>query len=191
MNRPSVDNDQRLIEAALGGQSQAFGQLVLRYQDRLFNTLVHVTGNAEDAQDVAQDAFVQAYLKLNTFQQTAGFYTWLYRIAFNLAISRHRRRRPTASVDQMREQTGLEPTSDDAPSQPLEQRERVDQVQAALAQLSDEHRTILVLREIDGLDYQAIAETLDLEVGTVRSRLFRARMQLREQLKEVVEEDAK
>ncbi len=191
MNRPSVDNDQRLIEAALGGQSQAFGQLVLRYQDRLFNTLVHVTGNAEDAQDVAQDAFVQAYLKLNTFQQTAGFYTWLYRIAFNLAISRQRRRRPTASVDQMREQTGLEPTSDDAPSQPLEQRERVDQVQAALAQLSDEHRTILVLREIDGLDYQAIAETLDLEVGTVRSRLFRARMQLREQLKEVVEEDAK
>lgn len=187
-----MENDQGLIEAALGGKSQAFGQLVLRYQDRLFNTLLRVTGNAEDAQDVAQDAFVQAFLKLNTFQQTAGFYTWLYRIAFNLAVSRQRRRRPTASVERMREEAGLEPTDDAAvPSQPLEQQERAGQVQAALAQLSDEHRTILVLREIDGLDYQAIAEVLDLEIGTVRSRLFRARMQLREQLKEVVEEDVK
>lgn len=190
MNRPSVDDDQRLIEAALGGASQAFGQLVLRYQDRLFNTLVRVIGNADDAQDVAQDAFVQAFLKLNTFQHTAGFYTWLYRIAFNLAVSRQRRRKPTASVEHMREEAGHEPVDNDPPpSRPMEQAERAEQVQAALAQLSDEHRSILVLREIDGLDYQAIAEILDLEIGTVRSRLFRARMQLREQLKEVVEED--
>lgn len=192
MNKPHVDEDGRWIEAALAGDSQAFGQLVLRYQDRLFNSLLRVTGRAEDAQDVAQDAFVQAFLKLNTFQRSAGFFTWLYRIAFNLAVSRQRRRRPTASVDKLREESGHEPVDPQAePSQPLEQQERAQQVQAALALLSEEHRTILVLREIDGLDYQAIAEILDLEIGTVRSRLFRARMQLRDQLKEVVEEDVK
>jgi RNA polymerase sigma-70 factor (ECF subfamily) len=187
-----VNDDAQLIDDALAGNSSAFGRLVTRYQDRLYNTLVHVVGSADEAYDVVQDAFVQAYLKLRSFQRNSAFYTWLYRIAFNLAISRRRRHKPTASIEQSRELTGSEPVSrDDAPGDPLDRDERVHQVRAALANMSEEFRTVLVLREIDGCCYETIAEVLDLPVGTVRSRLHRARLELREQLKEVFQEDLK
>lgn len=180
-------NDAQLIEEALGGKSAAFGQLVQKYQDRLYNTIAHMIGDANDARDVVQEAFVQAFLKLETFQQTSAFYTWLYRIAFNVAASHGRRKRPCLSVEQAREATGLEPVDGRAgPSQQLEQLERCRQVREAIAALSEEHRAVLVLREIDGCCYETIAEMLDLPVGTVRSRLHRARLQLREQLKEVL-----
>lgn len=183
-------SDSRLIDEALGGDSAAFGRLVGKYQDRLYNTLMHVTGSSEEARDVSQDAFVQAFVKLSSFQRSSAFYTWLYRIAFNLAISRRRRRKPTASVEQVRELTGQEPLSrDDAPADGLERQERVNQVQAALATLSEEHRTVLVLREMDGHCYETIAEILELPVGTVRSRLHRARLELREALRGVMQED--
>jgi RNA polymerase sigma-70 factor (ECF subfamily) len=184
-----VTSDAQLIDEALAGRSASFGQLVTRYQDRLFNSLVHMVGSPDDARDVVQEAFVQAFVKLATFHRTAAFYTWLYRIAHNLAISRGRRRKPTSSVDETREATGDEPLSrDGAPSDRLEEQERATQVQAALAALSDEHRTILILREMDGCCYETIAEMLDLPIGTVRSRLHRARMELREMLKAVMTE---
>jgi len=184
---PAVNDDAQLIEETLAGRSAAFGQLVTKYQDRLYNTLVHVTGNAEDARDAAQEAFIQAFTKLDTFQQNAAFYTWLYRIAFNVAISHRRRRRPTASVDRARETSGLEPMDPaEAPTERLEREERVRQVHEAIAELSEEHREVLVLREIDGFCYDTIARILELPIGTVRSRLHRARLQLREQLKEVL-----
>jgi len=187
-----VNDDAQLIDDALAGNSSAFGRLVTRYQDRLYNTLVHVVGSTDEAYDVVQDAFVQAYLKLRSFQRNSAFYTWLYRIAFNLAISRRRRHKPTTSIEQSRELTGGEPTShDDAPCDPLDREERVQQVRTALGNLSEEFRTVLVLREIDGCCYETIAEVLDLPVGTVRSRLHRARLELREQLKEVFQEDLK
>lgn len=182
-----MNDDAQLIAETLAGKTKAFGQLVLKYQDRLYNTVVHVVGSIEDARDAVQEAFVQAFVKLETFQQTSAFYTWLYRIAFNVAASHCRRRRPTVSVEQARENTGQEPIDGNSgPEQRLEQEERCRQVQQALAALSDEHRTVLVLREIDGCCYETIAEVLDLPVGTVRSRLHRARMQLREQLREVL-----
>ena len=185
-----MKDDALLIDEALGGVSAAFGQLVQKYQDRLYNTIVHVAGSTEEALDVVQEAFVQAFLKLDTFQRTAAFYTWLYRIAFNVAISRRRRMRTTVSVDEAREATGDEPASRDPdPTERLEREERAGQVQAALATLSDEHRAVLVLREIDGCCYETIADMLDLPVGTVRSRLHRARLQLREQLKGVLQAD--
>jgi RNA polymerase sigma-70 factor (ECF subfamily) len=185
-----VNDDAQLIDEALAGQSVAFGQLVTRYQDRLYNALVHVIGSADEARDVVQDAFVQAFLKLASFHRASAFYTWLYRIAFNLAISRRRRRRPMVSVEQSREASGQEPMArDGAPSERLERQERVGQVQAALAAMSEEHRAVLVLREMDGLCYDTIAEVLELPVGTVRSRLHRARLELREQLKEVLQEE--
>jgi RNA polymerase sigma-70 factor, ECF subfamily len=187
-----VNDDAQLIDDALAGNSSAFGRLVTRYQDRLYNTLVHVVGSTDEAYDVVQDAFVQAYLKLRSFQRNSAFYTWLYRIAFNLAISRRRRHKPTASIEQSRELTGGEPTSrDDAPGDPLDREERVHQVRAALANMTEEFRTVLVLREIDGCCYETIAEVLELPIGTVRSRLHRARLELREQLKEVFQEDLK
>jgi RNA polymerase sigma-70 factor, ECF subfamily len=183
----ALNDDVRLIEATLSGRSAAFGQLVLKHQDRLFNTLVHLTGNREDARDLTQDAFVQAFLKLDTFKQSCAFYTWLYRIAFNLAATHHRRQKPAASVEQIRESSGREPTAPgDGPTERIEQEERNQQVREALARLGDEFREVVVLREIDGRDYETIAEILDLPVGTVRSRLHRARVQLRDHLGEML-----
>ncbi|MDZ4819749.1 MAG: sigma-70 family RNA polymerase sigma factor [Planctomycetota bacterium] len=184
--------DAQLIDEALAGQSSSFGQLVTRYQDRLYNTLVHVLGNAEDASDVAQDAFVQAFIKLASFRKHSAFYTWLYRIAFNLAISSRRRAKPTISIDQMREIAGNEPLSQvDGALTMLDRQERVTQVRTALCRLSDEYRAVVVLREIDGCSYDEISEILTLPIGTVRSRLFRARVELRELLKENYQEDLK
>lgn len=187
-----VKPDAQLIDEALGGDSAAFGQLVTRYQDRLYNTLVHVVGSADAARDVSQDAFVQAYVKLETFERASGFYTWLYRIAMNMAISYRRRDKPTVSVEHARDALGHEPLDRAAPpTARLEQEERACQVRAALATLNDEHRAILILREIDGCAYEQIAEILDLPIGTIRSRLFRARLQLRDQLKGSFQEEAK
>lgn len=182
-----MNDDAQLIHECLSGKSAAFGQLVLKYQDRLYNTLLHVSASPEDARDVVQDAFVQAFVNLDSFHQSSAFYTWLYRIAFNVAASRNRRRRPTASVEQLRESGGQEPVDGHSgPGDRLEQAERARQVQQALGSLTEEHRVVLVLREIDGCCYETIAEILELPVGTVRSRLHRARLQLREELKEVL-----
>jgi RNA polymerase sigma-70 factor (ECF subfamily) len=187
-----VVDDFQLIDDALAGRPSAFGDLVLRYQDRLYNTLVHVTGSVDDARDLVQEAFVQALVKLSSFQRGSAFYTWLYRIALNLAISRRRRRKPTVSVDEIRNASGDEPVGrDDAPADRIEREERAAQVQAALARLSEEHRSVLVLREIDGYCYEEIAEMLDVPVGTIRSRLHRARLMLRDELKEVLQEDCR
>lgn len=181
-----MNTESHLINESLAGNSAAFGELVRLHQDRLFNAVTHFIGNATEAEDVVQEAFVQAYLKLDTFQRTSAFYTWLYRIAFNTAVSRQRRKRVATSVDNAREQTGEEPVDrGDAPSTPMERRETVGQVQAALATLSDEHREILVLREMEDLEYEEIGETLQINVGTVRSRLHRARQALREKLIEM------
>ena len=185
-----MNNDAQLIEAARNGDTAAFGQLVERYQDRLYNALVRVVGSAEDARDVAQEAFVRALAKLDSFRGTAAFYTWLYRIGFNLAISRRRQQRPVQSIDAARELAGVEPVDPGAgPAAPLAQHELARQVHAALGELNDQHRQIVVLREIEGCDYETISNILDIPVGTVRSRLFRARIQLREHLTHVLQEE--
>jgi RNA polymerase sigma-70 factor (ECF subfamily) len=186
--------DAQLVEAALAGDRDAFGDLVSRYQDRLFNTLLRVVGSHEDAADAVQDAFVQAYTKLESFRGASQFYTWLYRIAMNVALSRQRRRRrrPTASLDHAKESVGEEPLAAAlSPEETVLSQERVQHVQAALADLGDEHRQILVLREIDGCAYEEIAEILELPVGTVRSRIFRARVQLKEKLSAMWGEDVR
>jgi RNA polymerase sigma-70 factor (ECF subfamily) len=171
------------VKAALAGDRDAFGELVTRYQDRLFNSLVRMVGSHDDAADAVQDAFVQAFTKLESFRGAAQFYTWLYRIAMNVALSRRRRRRPMASVDQAKESVGDEPLdAAEGPEDVVLSQERVEHVQAALADLGDEHRQILVLREIEGFAYEEIADVLELPVGTVRSRIFRARAQLKEKL---------
>ena len=178
-----MSDDAPLIAATLAGDAAAFGRLVELYQDRLYNSLLRVVGSAEDAGDIVQDAFVQAYVKLDTFRGNSAFYTWLYRIAFNLAMSHARRGHKTVSLDGIKTLVGSEPVDHQPPPEAgLEQNEQVELVHAALAELSTEYRTILVLREIDGCRYEEIAEILDLPVGTVRSRLFRARLALRDQL---------
>jgi RNA polymerase sigma-70 factor (ECF subfamily) len=181
-----VNNESQLIDESLRGNAAAFNELVRIHQDRLFNAVAHFIGNATEAEDVVQEAFVQAYLKLDTFQRSSAFYTWLYRIAFNTAVSRKRRKHITASVDIGREQTGDEPEDrGDAPDARLLREEQAVRVRHALSLVSEQHRAILVLREIEGLEYEAIGEVLDINVGTVRSRLHRARMALREKLIEL------
>ena len=188
-SKVSEVDDEKLIEAALSGDSAAFGDLVRKYQDRLYNTMTHLIGSAEDAKDVVQDAFVKAFVKLESFQRASGFYTWLYRIAFNTAMSRGRRRR-LQSID-VQQDCGQEPLD---PAEPagdrLEREELAAQVRAALETLSEEHRTVLVLRDIDGCDYEAMADILEIPLGTVRSRLHRARLQLRDQLMKVLQTDS-
>lgn len=183
----AVAADAQLVAAAQRGDRDAFGELVERYQDRLFNTLVRITGSYEEAADAAQDAFLQAYAKLDAFRGDAQFFTWLYRIAMNAALNRRRHRRPMASLDAAKDAAGEEPMDHTAaPDRQLLTDERSALVHSALAELGDEHRKILVLRELEGCSYEVIADILELPVGTVRSRLFRARLQLRERLQPLV-----
>lgn len=182
--------DTELIQRTLAGDTESYNHLVLRYQDRLYNAVVHIIGSQVEAEDVLQDAFFQAFLKLDTFEGKSGFYTWLYRIAFNGAISRRRRRRPETSVEVVRESTGDEPLDyRGSDNDPLEMEEKGAKIDEALRELSDEHLEIIVLREMNGRRYDELAEILDIEVGTVRSRLHRARAHLREILMRLMPED--
>jgi RNA polymerase sigma-70 factor (ECF subfamily) len=179
-----MPSDADLVAATHAGDRDAFGVLVLRHQDRLYNTLLRVLGSHHDASEVLQDAFIQAYSKLSTFRGQAKFSTWMYRVALNLACSHRRRRRPReTSLEHMKQTAGAElEGTHPLPEQAMIQQEQAEQVQAALMRVSREHRQILVLREIEDCSYEAIAEILAMPVGTVRSRLFRARLQLKAEL---------
>jgi RNA polymerase sigma-70 factor (ECF subfamily) len=173
----------QLVAAVVAGDGDAYGRLVDRYQDRLYHSVWGILGSHEDARDVVQEALVQAYRKLGSFRAESRFYTWLYRIAMNLALSYQRRKKPMMSIDQVREQTGSEPVDRQVgPEGLVVRQEQIKQLWAALDQLPHQAREILVLRELEGCSYETIGEILELPVGTVRSRLFRARLQLRERL---------
>jgi len=184
-------DDHELIAGTLRGDSVAFDGLVRKYQDRLLSAVVHVAGSRVEAEDVVQDAFVQAYLKLPSFAGGSSFYTWLYRIALNGAISRRRKRRG-ATVEHTRDLAANEPAdTTEPPTDRLLRDERAAQVRRALSELPDEFRVVLVLREMEGCDYDTIAKILELPIGTVRSRLHRARLQLKTQLTLVLEQGPK
>jgi RNA polymerase sigma-70 factor (ECF subfamily) len=184
-------DDAPLIAQCLRGDRLAFGELVHRHQDRLYNTVFRLLGNAEDAQDVVQDAFLSAYQSLHHFKGDSRFFTWLYRIAVNAAISLRRKHHMRVRADFAgRFETADEPLDDCADCQPsaaLERLEDEQQLQAALNRLTPEHRTVLVLKEIDGHKYEEIADILQVPIGTIRSRLHRARLELRDQLLHVHE----
>lgn len=183
-----MNDEEELIQSALSGQSSAFETLVSRYQDRLYTAMISIVGSADEAEDVVQESFIQAYLKLDTFQQNSRFFTWLYRIAFNFALARRRRNRGILSLDESRENSGNEPLSQgDSPDDRLSRHEDVQLVHRALALLSEDHRSILVLREMEDLAYEDIADVLNISIGTVRSRLNRARAALKLQLEKFPE----
>jgi RNA polymerase sigma-70 factor (ECF subfamily) len=181
-------DDRRLIAASLEGDPAAFGELVRRYQDRLYNTVYRLLDNADDAQDVVQDAFVNAYQSLDGFKGDSQFFTWLYRIAVNTAISHKRKQRLTLSIDSGRNgERQVEPPDDSDASRPehaLERAEEERRVQQALNRLSAEHRAVLILKDMEGQKYEAMAEILGVPIGTIRSRLHRARTELRELLEQ-------
>lgn len=181
-----TSDDRALIDRCLAGETDAYGRLVHRYQDRLYGTLVHLLGSTQDAYDVAQDTFLLAWQNLATFRGDSAFYSWLFRIAHNAAVSfRRRNRRPVRSLDPNSEQPGDDPvdprlTLDPASGMVTDERRRI--VQDALAELPEEYRTVLVLKELDGLRYEEIASLIGCPVGTVRSRIHRARTELRDKL---------
>ncbi len=184
----SQADDQQLIQECLAGQTEAFGQLVLRYQDRLFHAILLMVGSQDDARDLAQEAFIHAYRRLDSFRGDSAFYTWLFRIAVNATISFRRKaaRQKASSVETAREATGQEPTdqrADVSPSFQLETNEQQALVQRALKDLSEEFRMALVLTEIEGRSYEEAAELCDCPIGTIRSRVHRARAELKERLR--------
>ncbi len=183
-------DDKSLIEACRAGDTEAFGILVSQYQDRLYPTVFRLTGCAEEAQDLLQDAFLRAFEKLDHFHGDSSFYTWVYRIAVNLTLSNRRRKRLSVSLQQGREGNSSEPAADveeSDPSLPLERAERDRLIQEALGSLAPDHRAVVVMKEFDGLHYEEIGAILGIPVGTVRSRLHRARCELRERLRSLVD----
>lgn len=179
------DDDRRLIADCLGGKRDAFGELVSRYQTRLYNAALRLVHSPDDAADVVQDAFLSAYQALHTFKGDAEFFTWLYRITFNAAISLKRKKRPVISLDANSQDSGFGPDDQSEyvkPGAALERSEDERKLSAAIAKLSPEHREVLLMKDIDGLKYEDIAEVLGVPIGTIRSRLHRARLELRDLL---------
>ena len=159
------------------------GELVLRYQDRLFNTVVRLVDNAEDARDVVQEAFLHAYQSLNSFKGDSMFFTWLYRIAVNSAITMKRKQRPLLRIqttgDEQTTLDPLDPAETNRPGHAMEMAEEELRVHSALSKLSSEHRAVLLMKDMEGMKYEAMAEVLGVPVGTIRSRLHRARLEIR------------
>ena len=194
---PATARAADLLRQAAGGDRAAFGQLVVLYQDRMYTAVLRLVGNRDEAAELTQEAFAKALAGSDGFRGDAHPYTWLFRIAMNLSLSRLRqsRRRRTFSLDAAADGGSGRPADQAAnlvarvraggadPADAAERRERAEQVVAALGRVDPDHRAVLVMRDVDGLDYQQMAELLELPLGTVKSRLFRARLALRDELR--------
>lgn len=180
----TADAESALIRSAASGDREAFSELVERYQDQIFRFLVRTLGSTSDAQDVMQNTFLLAWRKLSQFRGDAKLSTWLTQIAVNQSASYRRKRRPrtfgdlTARGDEEPRDVSISDSNCEMPSLRAEQEERDVLVQDALNELSDEHREVLVLKEFQDHDYQEIADIVGCPIGTVRSRLHRARLEL-------------
>src|SRR5512147_3100007 len=188
LNDP-ISDELRLVRAAKAGDISAFEELVHRYDRNVFRIAQHITQNREDAEDVVQDAFLKSYENLQNFQEQSKFYTWLVRIAVNEALMRLRRRRPERMVsldeevktdeDSMpREVADWSPN----PEQQYNQAELKEILGKTIQGLPPGFRTVFVLRDVEGLSTEETAEALELSIPAVKSRLLRARLQLRERL---------
>ena len=179
-------DDSRLIADSVRGNQAAFGELVARYQDRLFNTVYRLVGSPEDAADVVQESFLSAYQSLASFKGDSQFFTWLYRIAVNAAISHKRRQRGGMKTIKTSDSSpGVEPLDQTASNQPgfsMESAEEEQRLHDALQRMSPEHRAVLVMKDMEEMKYEDMAEVLGVPIGTVRSRLHRARLELKEML---------
>jgi len=184
-----ADGDAALVSAAQAGDASAFAALVSRYEDRVFNTCYRMCHHHADALDLTQTAFLKAFEALPNFKSDSRFYTWIYRIAVNLTISKRRaarsraalsldRRRPDGRRIEVRDRR-----RDSAPERNTQRRELRGRLQNALQALDEEFRAAVVLKDIEGFDYAAIAEILEVPPGTVKSRIHRGRMMLRKLLR--------
>ena len=172
-----------VVRAAQAGDEAAFGTIVRSYQRAVYRVAYGFTRNAADADDLAQETFLRAWRSLGSFRAGEPLYPWLARIATNLAISLHRRRRrrPEQSIEPLVE-AGMQWGVEDDPADHVARRERDERLEAALAGLSEDHRAVLVLRAVEDLSYAEIATVLGVPPGTVMSRLARARTELKKRL---------
>ena len=191
---PATADDMSLVSRSRRGEMAAYDELVRRYQERIYATMYHMTSNHEDANDLAQESFIKAYQALKTFKGDSSFYTWLYRIAVNKAINfiKQRRNRISKSLNDLDVQVEHDPDlvaliSHKTPRREAGLAELQEKLNAAILKLSEQHRAVVVLHDIQGLPHEEIAETMGCNVGTVRSRLFYARQQLQGLLAEYLE----
>ena len=193
MERRSVNDaldDVVLIQRCRRGDTDAFGTLVERYQDDLFNGIYRMVGDYQDSADIAQDVFLKAYRAIDSFRGRASFYTWLYRIAVNTCISRRRSLAarkadlhvPLATAGEDGAPDCDPPAPDPQPHQEAENREEYARAEEALGKLPEDYRIVVVLRDIEGYNYAEMAAMLDCSQGTIKSRLYRAREMLRAML---------
>jgi RNA polymerase sigma-70 factor (ECF subfamily) len=187
VNQVSKSLDELLVERAKRGDVEAFEQLISQHQKTVYNIAYRLTGNHEDASDVAQEAFVRAYSSLAEFRGDSSFATWLYRIVNNACLDelRKRRRQRVTYIDEALTMDDGEMSRQiadtaDGPEQALERVEIQRAVQESINSLDPEYRVVLVMREIQGYSYQEIADALGINLGTVKSRLNRARHALKE-----------
>lgn len=184
-------DDLQALKRFKNGDISAFEELVLNYQDRIYNLCLYMLGNKHDAEDAAQDTFLKAYRGLNDFKPNASLYTWLYRIAVNTCIDY--KRKPLLESLFRRSDTGEEvviehPSDSPSPEKNYESKQIQNALQEALRKLSPKLRAVIVLKEMEGLSYEEIADTLDISTGTVKSRISRARDELKILLKDFREQ---
>lgn len=187
-------SDADLVMRAQNGATDAFETLVNRYRGRIYAMTLNMTGNDADAWDLSQEVFIKAWRSLGRFEARAQFFTWLYRITHNVVIDWSRRRKIQGGVE-FDDALGTVPEagavtvprSTPEPDRAMENRELGARIRDALEQLNPEHRAVILLKEVDGLTYQEIAESVNCAVGTVMSRLFNARKRLQEILRDVYE----
>ena len=178
------EQEAMIVQRIIGGETEAFELLVLEYQKNVYNVALRITGNAEDAADMAQEAFIKAFNSISSFKGDSRFSVWLYRIVSNVSVDflRSKARRPSSSLsieNEEGETVELEIADESlSPEKLLETKLSSQAVRRGLDSLPEDYRQILLLREIQGLSYDEIAQVLDIEIGTVKSRIFRARKKL-------------
>ena len=192
MQSHSASEDADLVQATLAGDGSAFEVLIERYQRRLFGLVRHYTRNATEVEDIVQDTLLKAFSRLDSYQQNAAFYTWLYRIAVNtiLDFMKRKGRSPVHAVEDPeivgRSETGASDATTQRlsirPDARLERDEIAGITRTVMDELPEIFRTVLVMRELEQMAYQDIAETLEISIGTVESRLFRARARFKQKL---------
>ena len=187
------DDEWVLVRRAQHEDTRAFDELVRRYQERIYATIYHMTSNHEDANDLAQDAFIKAYRALKSFKGNSSFYTWLYRIAVNKTINflKQRKSRVLLSLNDMDSSAERDPdmvalVSHNTPRRDLGLAELQEKLNAAMQKLSEQHRMVVVLHDIQGLTHEEIGAIMDCNVGPVRSRLFYARQELQAYLADYI-----
>ncbi|MEW6302357.1 MAG: sigma-70 family RNA polymerase sigma factor [Verrucomicrobiota bacterium] len=177
--------DLALVERARGGDMEAYDELVRRYQERIYATVYHMTSNHEDANDLAQETFIKAFHALKSFKGDSSFFTWIYRIAVNKTINflKQRKNRTHMSLNDLDVHAEHDPdlvalVSDQTPRRDLNLAELQEKLNAAMQKLSDVHRLVVTLHDVQGLSHDEISRIMDCNTGTVRSRLFYARQQM-------------